>query len=181
MPSRGVTLGIIIIKTSCTGSSGEKNVYKLLTQPHKHLLHEKTEKQTQGSNQRLTAPWNPSNVRCKTQQQTHEPGPAGNTLQIGTFYTLILQTLIYELQLQLGMSNSDRCRWKLAEQTIIRVIYCTTYTEQQHEVDDTTTRKSDHGKAWPPNTPGAREADDDIHQQTHTPENNISWIWRTNA
>ena len=42
----------------------------------------------------------------------------------------------------------------------------------QHDVDDTATRKSDQGKAWPPNTPCAREAEDDIPQQTPTPENN---------
>ena len=42
---------------------------------------------------------------------------------------------------------------------------------QQHDVDDTTTRKSDWGKAWRPNTPGAREAKDDIQQQTPIPEN----------
>ena len=34
------------------------------------------------------------------------------------------------------------------------------------------TRNSDQGKAWPPNTPGARETDDDIQQLTLTPENN---------
>ena len=34
------------------------------------------------------------------------------------------------------------------------------------------TRKFDRGKSWPPNTPGAREAEDDIKQQTPTPENN---------
>ena len=43
---------------------------------------------------------------------------------------------------------------------------------QQHDIDDTTTRKSDQVKAWPPNTPGAREAEDDIQQLTPTPENN---------
>ena len=43
---------------------------------------------------------------------------------------------------------------------------------QQHDVDDTTTTNSDRGKAWPPNTPGAREAEDDIQQQTITAENN---------
>ena len=43
---------------------------------------------------------------------------------------------------------------------------------QQHDVDDTTTRNFDQDKAWPPNTSGAREAEDDIQQQTLTPENN---------
>ena len=38
----------------------------------------------------------------------------------------------------------------------------TTYTVQQHDVDDRTTRKSDQDKGWPPNAPGAREAEDDI-------------------
>ena len=63
------------------------------------------------------------------------------------------------------MSNSDRSRWKLTEP-------CTTYTVQQHDVDDTTSRKSDQDKAWSPNAPGARKAEDDIQQETPTPESN---------
>ena len=56
---------------------------------------------------------------------------------------------------------------------MIRVeLTLSTYTVRQYDVDDTTTGKSDQGKAWPPNTPGAWEAEDDIHQQTPTPENN---------
>ena len=48
---------IIIIKTSSSGPSGKIKIgFKLLTQPQKYLRHGKTEKQTQGSNQRLTAP-----------------------------------------------------------------------------------------------------------------------------
>ena len=47
---------------------------------------------------------------------------------------------------------------------------------QQQDVHDTTTRKSDHVKAWPQNTPGAREAEDDIQQQTPTPENNTQGL-----
>ena len=91
---------IIIIKTSSTDQSGKnKIVYKLLTQPQKQLLHGKTEKQIQGNNQQLTASLNPSNVPVQTQfsegDSTHESGPAGNTLQIGTFNNLIFQTLIY--------------------------------------------------------------------------------------
>ena len=42
-------------------------------------------------------------------------------MQIGTFYTLILLTLMDELQPQVGGTNSDRSRWKLTEQTLIRV------------------------------------------------------------
>ena len=39
------------------------------------------------------------------------------------------------------------------------------------------TRKSDQGKACPPNGgPGAREAENDIPQQTHTPENNTQGL-----
>ena len=41
--------------------------------------------------------------------------------KFGTFYTLIFQTPIDELLPQLGMSSSSRSRWKLAEQTVIRV------------------------------------------------------------
>ena len=55
---------IIIIKTSSTGPSDNKNkiVYKSITQPHKHLRHGKIETRTHGNNQRLTALLNPSNV-----------------------------------------------------------------------------------------------------------------------
>ena len=35
----------------------------------------------------------------------------------------------------------------------------------QHDVDDTKTKKHDHGKALPPDTPDAREAD---HQPPNT-------------
>ena len=35
---------------------------------------------------------------------------------------------------------------------------------------------SDQGKAWPPNTPGAREAEDDIQQQIPTSENNTQGL-----
>ena len=41
---------------------------------------------------------------------TYESGPAWNTLQIETFYSLILQTIMDEL-----------LRWKLTEQTMIQV------------------------------------------------------------
>ena len=40
------------------------------------------------------------------------------------------------------------------------------YTVQQHDVDNTMTRKFDQGKAWPLNKPGVREDEDDIQQQT---------------
>ena len=43
---------------------------------------------------------------------------------------------------------------------------------QQHDVEDTTTRNSDEGKTWPPNTPGARQAEGDIQQLTPAPANN---------
>ena len=47
---------------------------------------------------------------------------------------------------------------------------------QQHDVDEISTRKSYQGKAWPTNTLGAREAEDDIKQQTPKPENNIQGL-----
>ena len=46
---------------------------------------------------------------------------------------------------------------------------------QQHEFDDIMTRK-DQGKSWPPNTPGAQAAEDDIQQQTPTPEKNAQGL-----
>ena len=42
--------------------------------------------------------------------------------------------------------------------------------------DETMTRKSDHCKAGPLNTPGTREAEDEILQQTPTPENNAEGL-----
>ena len=39
---------------------------------------------------------------------------------------------------------------------------------QQHNIDDTPTRKPDQGKAWPPNTHGAQEAEP---VRSPTPEN----------
>ena len=38
------------------------------------------------------------------------------------------------------------------------------------------TRNYGKGKAWPPNTPGAREAEDDIQQLIPTPENNAQGL-----
>ena len=65
------------------------------------------------------------------------------------------------------MSNSGRSRRKLAEQASTRVeLPFTTYIARQHDVDDTTTRNSDQGNAWPLNTPGAREAEGVILQLT---------------
>ena len=46
----------------------------------------------------------------------------------------------------------------------------------QHNVDDTMTRKSDQGKACPPNTPGDGESEDDIQQQIPKLENNTQGL-----
>ena len=57
------SLVVIIIKTIGTGTSGKIYiVYKLLSQPHKHVRHGKLKNTTQASNQRLTSPLNPSCV-----------------------------------------------------------------------------------------------------------------------
>ena len=96
---------IIIIKTSRTGPSGKNNVVsKFLSQPRKT-----EENRTQGSNQRLPAPLNPSSVPVSnTVQEGHstiEPEPAGKTQQLGRstneqvtirwFYTFKLQCMSY--------------------------------------------------------------------------------------
>ena len=47
---------------------------------------------------------------------------------------------------------------------------------QQHDIDDTMTRKSDQGNAWPKNTPDAQEAEDDIQQQTPKLEKNTQGL-----
>ena len=98
----------IIIKTSTTRPSGKnKIVYKLHSQPHKHL---RLGKVTKTLLSEVIASWlhplsHPA-FRCQTQlregHSTFEPGPARSTLQIGTFYTLIVQTQMDGLRLQLG-------------------------------------------------------------------------------
>ena len=66
------------------------------------------------------------------------------------------------------MSSSGRSGWNLSEQIVIRV--------QQQDVDDTTTRNSDRGKDWSPNTLGARETEGDSQQLTRTSENNTGGL-----
>ena len=54
---------IIIVKTSTTGQSGKnKIVHQMLSQPQAPAARKTEENTTQGSNQRLTAPLNPSSV-----------------------------------------------------------------------------------------------------------------------
>ena len=63
---------------------------------NKHLRHGKLKTEIQGSNQGLTAPLNPSNVTVSNVREgysTYEQGLAGNTLRMGTLFTLILRTL----------------------------------------------------------------------------------------
>ena len=49
---------------------------------------------------------------------------------------------------------------------------------QQHAVDDTTSIKFDQSKARPPNTPGAREAEDDIYSSSRPPHRRtILKVW----
>ena len=69
-----------------------------------------------------------------------------------------------------GMSNSSRSRWTLAEQTMIRA----QHTNPSNTTS--TTRNSDQSKAWPTNTPGAQEVEDDFQQLTPTPENNTQGL-----
>ena len=55
---------IIIIKPEAQAQVGKiKNVSKLLSKPHKHLRPGNQKNTTHGSNRRLTAPLNPSNVQ----------------------------------------------------------------------------------------------------------------------
>ena len=118
---------IIITKTISTGPSKKKYVvYKLLSQPHKHLRHEKTKKtQLMETMNSWLHSWTLPAFRCRTKcregHSTIQSEPAGKTLQIGTIYTLILQTSMDELRPQLSMLNTIKSRWKLSEQTVIGV------------------------------------------------------------
>ena len=125
-----------IMKTSSTDPSGKnKIVYELLSQPHRqrcrgclwgfpHLCRGKLKKTTQGSNPRLTAPINPT-FQCQTQCRKVIPHTnlcQQETLCIfgrSTFWYFKLQWMSYSRSSD--MSNSGRRRWKLTEQTMIRV------------------------------------------------------------
>ena len=96
---------IVIIKTSSTGPSGKSKV--AFTTPQAPASRKTEENTTHISNQRLIAPMNPAmvlatNTLYREGQSTFEPGRAENTLQIGTFYTLIPRTPMDELRPQLG-------------------------------------------------------------------------------
>ena len=88
---------IIIIISRSTGPSGKnKVVYKLLSQPHKHLRYGKLNKTklmeaTYGWLRLWTHPAFRCQTQCREGHSTFEPGPTGNTLKIGRFYKLILQ------------------------------------------------------------------------------------------
>ena len=79
-----IIIFIIIIKTSSTGQSRKSKIAYATPRTPAPEKNEKTEKQAQGSNQRLTAPLNPSNVPCQTQcregHSRYESRPAVNTL-----------------------------------------------------------------------------------------------------
>ena len=98
---------IIIIKTSSTGPSRKNHVvYKLLSQPQKHLRNGKLKKTQlkEATNGWLYSWIHPAfrfQTQCREGHSTIEPEPAGKTYQIGTFYTLIVQTHTNELRPQL--------------------------------------------------------------------------------
>ena len=85
----------------------------------------------------------------------------------------------------LSLSNSDRSRWMITEQTMIRVrikVVQHTQCSNTTSITHTTTIKSDQGKAcppntaWPPKTPDDRESEDGIQQLTPHPRTILlSW------
>ena len=165
----------IIIKTSSTGQSGKnKVVYKLLSQPHKHLRHGKLKK-TQIRKTTL----NPSSVPVSTQVIPRSNlGRQGTPYKLGSSRPGYIRVQWMCCDRSSFISNPRISRWKLAEQTVIRVrINLVQYTKpMQPDVDDTTTRKSYQGEARPLNTPDAQEAEDDIQQLTPTPQNNTQGL-----
>ena len=119
---------IINIKTSGTGPRGENKLFTTCFRNATNTFASVNWKNTtQGSNQRFPAPLNPSNVPVSNTvgMDGHSTTNLGRweipCMQIGTFYTLILRTKMDELRPQLDMSTSGRSRWKLTEQTMIRV------------------------------------------------------------
>ena len=109
------TKNILLLKPVAQAQVGKTKLFiNCFRNPQAPATQKAGKSTTQGSNQRLTAPLNPSIVPCQTQcrkgHSTLEPGQAGNTLQIVTVYTLILQALMDELRRSSGMSNSGRSR-----------------------------------------------------------------------
>ena len=103
-----------------------KVAHKLLSTPQAPALRKLKKTQlTQATNGWLN-PWIHPAFRDKTQcmegHSTFQPGPVGNTLQIGTFYTLKLPNSKYvSCGRSSSMSNSSGNWCKLAEQTVITV------------------------------------------------------------
>ena len=76
------------------------------------------------------------------------------------------------------MSNSYRSRWKLTEQTMIRVRINLVQHTQCNNMTSTTQRQEILIRAKPGNRTHlqAREAEDGIQQHTSTPENNTQGL-----
>ena len=81
----------------------------MLSQPHKHLHHWKIKKNKKLSKQptvycplKTTQRFDIKHMQCREGHSTYEVGHAGNTLHIGTFYTLTPKILMHEMQHQLG-------------------------------------------------------------------------------
>ena len=138
----------------------------------------KTKKQTEWSNQRLTASLNPSNF------------PVSNTVQGRSFHTRVSADKKHLANWDVlhldtwnsngccnsrssDMSNSDCSRWKLTEQTMIRVRI------NFYNIHSAATWRRWHNdkKVWPGQSlvteyTWRSVAEDDIQEQSPTPENN---------
>ena len=94
---------LLLLKPAAQAQVKKKIVHKFLSQPHKHLRHVNLKNKLRDATKdwllptHLTFRWQTESTEGHS---THESGPAGNTMQFGTFYTLKLQTLMDELQQQ---------------------------------------------------------------------------------
>ena len=99
-------------------------MFKLLPQPHRHLLYGKLKNTTQRSNQQLTAPLNPSNVSVSNSVGKVIPhtslGYQETPCILGRSTPRYFELQWMNCGRSSGMSNSGS-RWKFTEQIMIRV------------------------------------------------------------
>ena len=111
---------LLLLKPAAQAQVG-RIVYKLLSHPTSTNAKENC-KTAQGNNQRLTAPLNPSNdpVSSTMYGRFFSTRVWAGSKHLSNSDVLHLDTSNFN-GCSSGMSNPDRSRWKLTEQTMIRV------------------------------------------------------------
>ena len=100
-----ILLLLLLLKPAAQAQVGKTKLFiNCFRNPTSTCTTENWKKTIQGRNQWSAAPLNLSTfwyqTQCREGYSTQESGQAGNTLQIGTFYTLILRNSMVELRPQ---------------------------------------------------------------------------------